>query len=685
MASAALRSSLVKVSRVSVSQCLIRLQHTQAYEQEDDKSDNRPSFRDRDNFFEEEKIRNSQKLNEIAESAKKLLSNGEPSIAVLEYLTSELPQVNIRSRARYDTRLVFGPIIDSLIDKASAESAEKDNLFTPVTNEEIIQKLSEVNVVAFSNFDKIITEYYLKEKHQEVLMTWVSYLEYATVEGIRMQPFKTRAIVHLSYVEDCLQKGTKPDEETIKALLQVQKLSDLKFLRGVLTETLGKESPRYKLIDETFDKLVLSKKNPNSIQYLENAIREAQGGNPWAVMRQYGYVKRISSASGVPLSEETQVAFMNSFNRIFQARKAMDIWNEMIKAGLKPSTNGWNALMETVSKFGPQGERLEKVETVFENIPEKNDETYAKLINIYASAKHYEKIENLVNESLLSKPLIAQSYIQYLAAARKLEKAEASVAKLEKNGILLTRTTFNALIGGSIRANKFGDAKKLLKKMEDQGLHPDVATYTMLIDLTFKDTRQKGNLVNDDVISEFLENMRKGGIEPNVFTMTTIIDGLGKDASHEETAMKLFQYLQENNLVSNVTYSAMISSSFGFGKVRQAELYFKDYVRAGYKPTIPLWNQMFEGFMRNKVALKSREYYELFRKTVPDSFPDANKFTLFFLLRAARNERDTTLANMVLEDIDTHGLTVSSRVIETIQDLSKLHDTSIPKSIQALL
>lgn len=683
--SAALRATLINISRVPISQSLTRLQHTTRsnFEQVDGFDDKYDS--ERRAKFDEMRAREERKLAEISERAKNQLGRGESAASVLEYMTLELSQVHFKARSKFDTRITFAPVIDLLIDKAGEEMKSKDSLLTPVTYDEILQKLSEFNVVNVNNFQKVINTYYSEKKLQEVLLTWVSFLEYCTIEGIKGRALKTKVIVQLAYIEDCLEKGTKPDDETIKALLQTEELPHIGILRKTLGELFGKKGPRYDLMKKSLDKKELSNQNPNSIQFLQQVARDAHGGNARGVGMQYDQLKRISEASGIPLTEDSQVAFMNAFNRIFQARKAMEIWNEMMKAKVIPSTLGWNALLETVSKFGPHEGRLEQVETVFANIPQKNDESYAKLITIYAFLKQYEKIDKLVTDKLLEKPLVAQSYFQYLAGAGKIPEAQQTIVKMEKNGILLTRASYNGLIGAYIRANKFNEARKVLTKMEAQGLRPDVATYTMLIDLTFKDTRQKGDLVNDDLISSFLDNMRGGGIEPNVFTMTTIIDGLGKDPSHEETAMKLFQYLQEHNLVSNVTYGAMIASAFNFGRVRQAELYFADYIKAGYKPSISSWNQMFDGFARNKAAHRAKEYYLAFRKSVPDSFPDANKFTLYFLLKAARFGRDPELANLVLDDMVTHNLTRSTRVIESIRELSRLQGVKIPKSIDVLL
>lgn len=691
-ANGAARAGISRVARPVVYKILTRRQHTQGFQEHHIKDeDNHPNRYDNDRnntSYQDIRTLNSTKLLDVLQALQSGLDEGQSLKELHDLFIFKLSEVGIEERSKYSTRTKLAPIINKMIDLSSSGSAESNGGENPLaTPGEILQSAVQLQVADIVNFEKVMELYFKNAQVSEALSLWVSYLEYAATVRITAPPNYLRNFTVLAYVENCVKEKKQPTIETIDALLQTSARRLLGNLSRLVKTHLKRDDPRYWPLLNGVQALFLQNKDPNSITFLARAQSAALKGNTYLVDKSYNDVLKAAEFTGKKLNEETLVQFMGFYIKLGRFQTAMGFWNELIKAEITPSTAAWNNLLDVVSHLGPREQRLQQAEDLYEQIGEKDDESIVKMINIYTKFKAYDKLDEFVDKKKLESEAISQAFILSLLKRNETQRALELIDELKEKDIPLTLVTYNALLKNYIKNQDTKKARKLLNIMNAEEVKPDVATYSMIIDLTLKETRAKGDLINDDIISKILDEMKASGLDPNVYTMTSIIDGLSKDVAYEETALKLFQYLQENKLVSSVTYVAMISNSFDFGRTRQAELFFNDYIKAGYIVTIGIWNKIFEGFMRDKNSQKAFDYYRVMRKSDDRIFQNVNKFTFYFLLKAAALQNNVELANMVLSDIEEHQIAseLSSQTLKVISSLSSNASVTIPKSVKARL
>lgn len=624
------------------------------------------------------------------------LKNGESVREVHSKLISKLNDIDERSRSSFDGRKSFGKIFNILMASSLRETNEL-NIIT-ITPYDILTSAIELNCADVINFDYVAKLEYSQGNLQEVISLWVSFLEYSRKLNLKIIAKQLKELTLLSYVESCVIDNKNPNIETALALLQMDNMFNGKELHRILNKYLKNNNDdaaaaatankkRYQSIKPGIESLRLGNKDPNSLIFLEKANLGAELKKIYMIDEAYKEALKTVEITGKKLNEDTLIQFMKFYNKVGQYKTSMEFWNKIIKSGIKPSINAWNSLLETVSNLGPYPNRLLNSQIIFDKISNKNDETYGKMIIIYNKFNQFEKINSIIPKEIINKPYISKIIVQILLSKNKLDEALKLINEnIYSKGLKLNLSTYNLIIFSMIKFKKFNEAKKILSEMIQNGIKPDVITYTSLLDMTFKETRKKGEIISDDLISSFLEEMRLNGIEPNFITISSIIDGLGKDSSHIDSAIKLFDYVKKNNLASPPVYTSIISNLFNLGESKKAEMFFKNFIESGYKLTISNWNLMFEGFMKNGNANKSLEYYNLLKKISEENLPKLNVYSIYFLLKVAKFRKNIELANLVLQDQEKIGFNNFSKPLKKVlEELEKIDDVIIPPSFQQAL
>ncbi|CCH43158.1 Pentatricopeptide repeat-containing protein [Wickerhamomyces ciferrii] len=599
---------------------------------------------------------------------------------IFDELIDELSTFDVRDRSLLSTRRDFSPIIKKLLQTAIKS---EDPHFTP---EYVISRASEISVCDIVAFEDLSRFKLIKGDLSGVLELWVHYLEYKSMENLKAGGRYIKLFTQLAYYESCANEGKLPDLNILKTLLQGEEEKSLGLLFSVSQDILKDQPKRQKLLLKLINKTKFVNQKPNSLLFLNKAHEAAIQGNTKALEDVYKSVLESSEINEVPVDEQTLVSFMSFFNKVNQRQRTMDLWNDLIKSGINPSTEAWNELLEAVSKIGPFNQRLDQVESIYNQIPKKNDETTAKLIQVYSYLKKHDKIEELITDDLLTKSSIVQSYIQHLSVNNNLIKMEEIFDKFSQgsNSSAININTYNALLNGFIKSRDLNKASALLKSMTTNKIKPDVATYSMIIDLTMKSARRRGEIVNDELITALIQDMKKNGIQVNAYTLTSIIDGLGKDPTYSNTSTVLFNYLERKNLANHVSYVSMIANMLTYGKIDQAEEYIARMISKGYEVNIKYWNMFFDGFAKNQRIDKVKHYYQAFRESGKNgSYPGANKFTFYFLLKAANFGKDVEFANLIFQDIENAkfgGLSDSTKKV--IGNLKKLEGIKIPQIVE---
>ncbi|KAH3664359.1 hypothetical protein WICMUC_005744 [Wickerhamomyces mucosus] len=615
---------------------------------------------------------NTLKLNLINKSLSEKISQNASSKEIFQELSDKLQ--TFKQRPGYYSRDLSSNI-SKLLEKANREAKVPNQRESAPSIEEILKKAKDSGVAFPQHVSFVLRQLINDGDYLGALNQATSFYEYEcntllNKENVfRDRELKTFTIIaYLAYSAN----GGEPNKDHVLSLIHSDSLPSQYYVEKDLNRIQNKNL--IKTVREKLNILYLSEKNPNSIDSLKKAMIASLQGNTFHVQKALSQARYISKISKKNLNEDTLLAFMKMFNNLNLADESIKLWSELINSNIKPSIYGWNLLLESVSKTGRK--RIDQVETVLGEMQkagiEQNNETIATLINIYQRLGKFDLIEPLINnKDLFKTPNIALSYLESLAFQKKFDKVSEFLIKLKSENIQLTRETYNNLLYNYSINGYYKLAEKLLNEMESRGIKPDVATYTMVLDCTFKLYKQAGLIPKEEFILDFLKDMKKNNIEPNEFTFTSIINTLSKEQSFASTALFLFDYLESNKKASKITYIAMISNEFKLNRIELAEKHIQNYLQNGFPANSSFWSMIFQGWSINKKSDKAKEYLSVLQHQ-PSYIKDFNKYSVFFLLRLAQQTKDDSLAIEVLDILTQHNYsTLGKPSIELIKQFKK--------------
>ncbi|KAH9619260.1 hypothetical protein KSS87_008119 [Heliosperma pusillum] len=171
-------------------------------------------------------------------------------------------------------------------------------------------------------------------------------------------------------------------------------------------------------------------------------------------------------------------------------REAKQIFDEMEEQGCLPSVVTFNALIDGLCKVG----KLEEARLVFYKMEiGRNPSLFLRLSQGTDRVMDKASLENLIAR---------------LCESGLYHKAYRLLTKLAENGVVPNIVTYNILINGMCRHRNMDGAFKIFKELQLKGESPDAVTYGTLINGLFKDYR-------DEEAMGMVEDMINKGISPS--------------------------------------------------------------------------------------------------------------------------------------------------------------------------
>lgn len=609
-----------------------------------------------------------------------LLANDANSREILNEFTRILTANNRRQYQEYGSRA------SSILKKANKEAHSNVSGVLPPTLEEIISVLEKNKILHYTHVTFIMSQLIKEGEYLGALNQSINYRQYLASQNQEIENADVKSYTVISYLLYTKDSG-KPSKEQLLQVLGSKALPN-KTSINVSLDRLGLPQDVKTVVQDQVRSLYLADQNPNSIESIKSAMNAARLGNSRKVDNSFANAGSISQANGIKLTEDTLIAYMKMYNLLFRGDRSLQLWNELIESGIKPNVSAWNLLLEAVSLTGSQ--RLEKVELVLKEMKaagvKKNDETDAALIRIYSKFGKSDLIEKFATEDVLQKSQdISFAYMEWLSQNSKTDQVSQKLLDIKKQGATLPIETFNKLLYNFAIKGNYKAAVLLMKDMTNFKVKPDVATYTIILDCTFKLHQKAGLKPDTDLIVDFLKDMKTQGIQANEFTLTSIMTFLSRDASFKPTAELLFQYLQNTKNATKVSYVSMISAQLKSGDVKKAEQYFEQYRQAGFELDETSWSLMFRGFQNNKDVAKTKEYLDKLLAT-GEFVKKFNKFSAFFVLSLAETSRDEELINKIFELIEAHKLkNISPKGVVVMKRLINNHVVPVSEHVQKLV
>ncbi|OSS48740.1 hypothetical protein B5807_06871 [Epicoccum nigrum] len=300
-------------------------------------------------------------------------------------------------------------------------------------------------------------------------------------------------------------------------------------------------------------------------------------------------------------------AFLSGYLILRQAPRSVEIWNHMIKNGVRPEMPTWVSMLEGCGKakdldgFNAMWQRMLSAGIEPDNYAWTTRvhglmsfrQIDAGLRALEDMGRRWRSAENIAMDpnarnskgakntrtkmvNNCTKPTVeavngAMSGIIGLPRSARIhpQTRKEYVQKILKWGLQFgiepdTRT-YNILVKLYIDAGETATASKVLQQMEAKGIQADIATHTMLVDAAF------GNGSLDDLseperadrLIQVFEALEAGGVRLNDFIYATAIDRLLKQYGSHSAAHTLVDHMRSRNLSPSAhIYTSLITHYF---------------------------------------------------------------------------------------------------------------------------
>ncbi|ODQ80378.1 hypothetical protein BABINDRAFT_166716 [Babjeviella inositovora NRRL Y-12698] len=636
-------------------------------------------------------------LVQISSQLSLIVEQGETAEALellgksVEFLR-QIPEVSARALVKQ-----FAEIGNTLLVKASSANSTTSPF-------EVLNALTQHGVSHISHYLAVMQYAVAKGQFDEAFAVWVQYKEAVQANAdvnvfLKTHPYSNNDIVrttYLTYVMSCISKAIVPEYKTALSVLQVDALPEANHMRNFM-KTHSALVPKggaisMDAVSSVIRKLNVSALDPNDGKLYLEAERAATDGKFAAVDR----ILDSILASDKPVAETTMVRFMNLYAvRGQRYVKALEIFNTLLQSGIKPTAPTFNAAIMTLAKFAkqPVEARVAKVQEILKTMESlevaPNKDTYASLIELYAVARKFDEVDKLY-ASVNKTQVVRDAYVASMVARGDLPKAARVLqTMIAEDDYVPNARVFNKFIQHHIANREYDQAAKSLNALYECGGSPDVATYTMTIDLLFKSSRRNGATPDFGLIVKTLEEMSQHGLPNNIYTLTAILDGLLKNGTDLEAARAIWKYMQLTlkYTPTKTTYTTMISGELDFGDTARAEALFAEMLaRAEFHKQASDWNLMIVGFVKKGDAARAQEYFTRMQQAgEKDVKQRPNHYTFGFMMRDAIRREDWAAVSDMLAVYVAYRLPLAVPQILTILGNLDATKVAFPQEVKDIL
>lgn len=342
------------------------------------------------------------------------------------------------------------------------------------------------------------------------------------------------------------------------------------------------------------------------------------------IQKSYHSTSPVNDRERIPLDLYAQV--LTAFMALRRPSRAIEAWNHMTTSGLQPGIQHWDAMLKGCG----YARDPEAIDQMWDSMIQAG---YIPDAHLWATRIHALGTSGRIEDAIRSFQLMAKEWIEATApqnrARASTEEFKSNVAKPNIQclnalvGVLARANrheqlvealswrktldiqsdsyTYNALIKSALRDQDLELASKLIQQMNAQGVKPDIATFTMMLDSAFQqqnngeDDQGRIPITNVSTVNEndpfaieeaggtcrtvnlptatasqqsaidmIFGHLHRQSIKPTAHTFSTLVVGLLRSAPpNAAAAYGVLQHLVTHSLpLSAQIYSSLISYHF---------------------------------------------------------------------------------------------------------------------------
>ncbi|KAJ1390408.1 Tetratricopeptide-like helical domain superfamily [Sesbania bispinosa] len=250
------------------------------------------------------------------------------------------------------------------------------------------------------------------------------------------------------------------------------------------------------------------------------------------------------------------------------------LYTDMIEAGVKPQTYTFNLLLQSLCESRALDHALELFDKMSEKGCHPNEFTVGILV-------------------------------RGLCRAGRTNQALEVLNKSHPN---VNRVVYNTLVSSLCKEDMIDEAEKLVERMREQGLLPDVVTFNSRVSALCR----AGKVLEASRIFRDMQMDEELGLpRPNVITFNLMLKGFCKQGMMKEARSLVETMKKAGNFVTLESYNIWLLGLLRNGKLLEARLVLDEMVDKGIEPNIYSYNIMMDGLCRSHMLSDARRLMDL--------------------------------------------------------------------------
>jgi pentatricopeptide repeat protein len=390
----------------------------------------------------------------------------------------------------------------------------------------------------------------------------------------------------------------------------------------------------------------------------------------------------ITPSKSVALTEVGWTSFLVAFLKCRRRDLASKLWNDMAHFNVKPGVSMWTALLDAYDSMRAVDDAVAAWNMMLAQGIKPDGLTYRALISALFNGRKPEEamktFQTFRKESINDCPgpqtlSVYNTVLHGLLFADRFQEADALIQSMHANGPKPDIVSYNTFLAYHGRRRDFKALATLVNRMEANKLVGDVFSFSIILSALLKAGR-------DDAPDMLLSIMRKQGVQPNVATFSAIIDHQMREQSEKNlraAVRVLYQMEQDDSIKPNaVTYTSILAGLYRghWLSVEKAEEWRKDIVkrmeRCGVDFTLPTYHILIKScleYPHPEGLQHALGYYrEMVRRKVP-----LVQTTWYIMLAGLLQRGEWAVANEIIKDMFRSGIQAGGSLLELVSKIRK--------------
>lgn len=348
-----------------------------------------------------------------------------------------------------------------------------------------------------------------------------------------------------------------------------------KFLRY-----LQNNDPLLKKVDSYLDRLIVASLvnrpislsrhimnmgNPNSFPALQLFYRKIIDGIFGAEPYIAAHPSTLSESKVVSMTESGWTSFQTSFIRCERVDFAAKVWDDLTAAGIKPGVSMWTGLLDTYADLRNSKQSMAIWNMMLEQDVLPDHRSYRALIsvlfndgNAIAALERFKEYQNVFGgRDELGIP-VYNTVLNGLLRRNRIADASGFLKDMQNHGPKPDLFSYNTFLGYYGRQKDFKGLADILSQMSKAKIQGDVVTFSTILSALLSVGRK-------DAPTTIMNLMRQQGIKPNVATYTAVIDSQVREQTQAnfDAALALLGKMEDDGIKPNeVTYTAILAGLY---------------------------------------------------------------------------------------------------------------------------